>query len=53
MAGHNTSCGYYRSLMYIGLRTTDTLHKKFCHLGPRLCGTSENFGNAKFYELPF
>ena len=28
--------------MYIGLRTSDTLHKKSCRIGPGLCGTSEN-----------
>jgi phage FluMu gp28-like protein len=32
--------------MYVGLRTSDTLHKKFCSIGPRLCGTSEN----SYYE---
>jgi hypothetical protein len=33
---HNT-VGYYHCLMYIGLRTSDTLHKKPCCIGPGLC----------------
>jgi hypothetical protein len=33
---------YYRSLMYIGLRTSDTLHKKPYRIGSGLCRTSEN-----------
>jgi hypothetical protein len=34
--GHNTAGRYYRSLMYIGLRTSDALHKKICGIGPGL-----------------
>src|SRR5215211_6886737 len=34
---HNTSGRYYQRLMYIGLRTSDTLHKKPCHIGQGLC----------------
>jgi hypothetical protein len=30
---HNTSERYYRNLMYIELRTSDTLHKKPCGIG--------------------
>jgi hypothetical protein len=30
--GHNTSNRYYRVLMYIGLCTSDTLHKKPCRI---------------------
>jgi hypothetical protein len=35
MRGHNTG-RYYRSLMYIGLRTSDALHKTICCIGPGL-----------------
>jgi hypothetical protein len=45
--------GYYLFLMYVGLRTSDTLHKKPCRIGPGLCGTSENAHNAKFAEFIF
>jgi hypothetical protein len=38
--GHNTAERYYRSLMYFGLRTSDTLHKKSCRIGAGVCGTS-------------
>src|SRR5215208_4070341 len=38
--------------MYVGLRTSDTLHKKPCRIGPGLCGTSENSVNAKFGREP-
>jgi capsular polysaccharide biosynthesis protein len=34
--GHNTSSRCYRFLMYIGLRTSDTLHKKPCRIGPEI-----------------
>ena len=37
--------------MYVELRTSDTLHKKPCRIGPGLCGTSENSLNANFGEL--
>jgi hypothetical protein len=39
--------------MYIGLRTSDTLHKKPWRIGSGLCGTSENPQKAKFAEFPF
>jgi hypothetical protein len=39
--------------MYIGLPTSDTLHKKLCRIGPGLCGTSENHQKAKFAEILF
>jgi hypothetical protein len=42
MRGHNTACRYYRSLMYIGLRTYDTLHKKARWIGPGLCELRRN-----------
>jgi hypothetical protein len=38
---HNTSERYYRNLMYIGLRISDTLQKKACRIGPGLCAPSE------------
>jgi hypothetical protein len=51
--GHNTSGGYYLILMYIGLRTPDTLHKKPWRIGSGLCGTSENAQKRKFsYRRP-
>ena len=37
--------------MYIGLRISDTLHKKACRIGPGLCGTSENAQNANFAKI--
>jgi hypothetical protein len=40
---------YYRSLMYIGLRTSDSLHKKLCRIGPGLCITLE----VNFREFVF
>jgi hypothetical protein len=39
--------------MYVELRITDTLHKKFCRIVLGLCGTSENGGKAKFAEFSF
>src|SRR5215207_2671525 len=48
--GHKTSERYYPSLMYGGLRTSDTLHKKLCRIGSVLCATSENSVKAKFAE---
>jgi len=39
--------------MYIGLRISDTLHKKACRIGPGLYGTSENPQKAKFVEFLF
>jgi hypothetical protein len=53
MRGHNTGGRYYQSLMYIMLRTSDTLHKKPCCRGPGLCGTSEKSQKAKFAEILF
>ena len=38
--------------MYIGLRTSDTLHKKPRRIGPGLCVTSEKAPKAKFAERP-
>jgi hypothetical protein len=35
--GHNTAERYYQSLMYIGPRTSDALHKAICCIGPGLC----------------
>jgi hypothetical protein len=49
----NTYLRCYQYLMYIGLRTSDTLHKKFCRTGLGLCGASENCVHAKFAEIPF
>jgi hypothetical protein len=51
--GHNTFNGHYQSLMYAGLRTSDTLHKKDCRVGPELFGTSENPQNANFAKTEF
>jgi hypothetical protein len=39
--------------MYIGLRTSDTLHKKSCRIGSGLGGTSENSVMANFREFTF
>jgi len=39
--------------MYIGLPTSDTLHKKLCLIGTGLCETSENPQKAKFAEFLF
>jgi len=36
MRDHNTG-GDYESLMYAGLRTSKTLHKKLCRIGLGLC----------------
>ena len=47
MRGHNT-CRYYQCLMYVGLRTFGSLHKKTCRIGPGLCGTSENSSSRTF-----
>jgi hypothetical protein len=48
---HNTAGGYYRSLMYDRLRTSDALHKKPCRIGSGLWGTSEKFGWTNFAEF--
>ena len=53
MRGRNRAARYYQSLMYIGLRTCDKLHKKPCRIGSGLCGTSENAQKAKFAEFHF
>jgi hypothetical protein len=37
---HDTFSAYYHNLMYAGLRTSDTLRKKPCRIGPGLCETS-------------
>jgi hypothetical protein len=50
MRGRNRAARYYQSLMYIGLRTCDTLHKKPCRIGSGLCGTSENPTSTSFGE---
>jgi hypothetical protein len=39
--------------MYIGLRTSKSLHKKTFCIVPGLCGTSENSQKAKFAEFLF
>jgi len=39
--------------MYIGLRTSDALHKTICCMGLGLCGTSENSLKANFAEFQF
>ena len=44
---------YYLNLMYGGLRTSDTIHKKSCRTGPGIYATSENVGYAKFGESTF
>ena len=50
----NTYLRCYQYLMYIGLRTSDTLHKKFCRIG---LGAVRSFrelrAHAKFAEIPF
>src|SRR5215211_8383112 len=50
-SGHNKVGRYYRSLMYISLGPSDTLHKTNCCIGPGLGGTSENAQNANFAEI--
>ena len=40
-------------LMYAGLRTSETLHKKPRRIGPGICATSENTPYAKFAEYLF
>ena len=32
--------GYYQRLMYAGLRTSETLHKKTFRIGSEICATS-------------
>src|SRR5829696_1651712 len=49
--GHNMSSAYYHNLMYVGLRTSDTLHKKPCCIGPGLCAihpSAWNINSANF-----
>src|SRR5829696_2393572 len=52
-SGHNKVGGYYRSLTYIRLGPSDTLHKTNCCIGPGLWGTSENPQNANFAFTEF
>jgi hypothetical protein len=50
--GHNTAGRHYQSPMYAGLRTSETLHKKFCRIGPWLCiMLAVNFREFFFYEV--
>jgi len=50
--GHNTAERYYQNLMYVGLRTSDTLHKTACWTGPGLCIMLEvNFRERCLCEL--
>ena len=46
--GHNTAGRYYRSLMYIRLHPSDTLHKKPYCIRAGLRGTSANRVSRKF-----